>query len=105
MASCKKTAAEKPLLNFFTFDFAPEGHRDMEAREILEHTKCLSAKEKALVARCLLASLDARPGEEEEAVAQAWFSLAQERFDELMDGKAEPCSWKEIRNAITAQGE
>ena len=65
------------------------------AKEILKNAKALSPRDKALVARCLLASLDDPP---DESVEEAWLDLARERFDEIKSGKVEALSWETIKN-------
>lgn len=52
----------------------------MDVRQIIEGAKYLNAKEKAMVAHCLISSLETR---QDEGVDQAWAELAQKRFAEL----------------------
>ncbi len=65
----------------------------MDVKDIIESTKYLSAKERALIARCMISSLETR---QDNGVDQAWAELAQKRFAELISGKTKPVSWQEI---------
>jgi len=53
--------------------------------------------EKALIAHCLISSLDVQ---HHDNVDQAWAELAQKRFTELKSGKVEGISWNEIKKRI-----
>ena len=54
----------------------------------------LSIKEKALVAHCLIASLDTA---QDDDIDSAWADLAEKRFFELVSGKVKAISWDEIK--------
>ncbi len=69
----------------------------MNVREVIESAKYLNAKEKAMVAHCLISSLDTR---QDEGVDQAWSELAQKRFAELVSGEVEPVSWEVIKKKV-----
>jgi len=69
----------------------------MDVKQIIEGSKYLSAKERALVAHCLISSLETR---QEEGVDQAWAELAQKRYSELVSGKIEPVSWEDIKKEV-----
>lgn len=58
----------------------------MNVRQFIENVKYLNAKEKAMVAHCLISSLEIR---QDEGVGQAWAGLAQKRFAELASGEVE----------------
>ena len=69
----------------------------MNVQQAIESTKCLSIKEKATLARCLISSLETR---QDEDVEQAWGELAEKRFAELVSGKVKPVSWKDIKKKV-----
>jgi hypothetical protein len=63
----------------------------------MEEVKFLNADEKALVAHCLISSLETDP---DEAVDLAWAELAEKRYAELVSGKVAPVSWEDIKRRI-----
>ena len=69
----------------------------MDVRQIIEGAKYLNAKEKAMVAHCLISSLETR---QDEGVDQAWGELAQKRLAELVSGDVESVSWEEIKKKV-----
>ena len=69
----------------------------MDVKQIIEGSKYLSAKERALVAHCLISSLETR---QDEGVDQAWAELAQKRYSELVSGEIEPVSWEDIKKEV-----
>lgn len=69
----------------------------MNVQQVIESTRCLNAKEKATLAHCLISSLETR---QDEGVEQAWGELAEKRFAELITGKVDPVSWKELKNEV-----
>ena len=71
----------------------------MDINQIIESVKQMSAREKATIAHCLIASLETR---QDKGVDQAWAELARERFDELASGKVKPVSWEEIKKQATS---
>ena len=66
-------------------------------KQVIENIKKLSADEKALVAHCLISSLETR---QDENVEEAWADLAEKRYAELVSGSVKPVSWEEIKNEI-----
>ncbi len=66
-------------------------------REFIEKTKCLSSAERALIAHCLISSLDTR---QDEGVDQAWGELAERRYEEMISGKVAPVSWGDIKKEV-----
>ncbi len=66
-------------------------------KQVIETIGELSSDEKALLAHCLIASLEAAP---EDGVDDAWHSLAEKRFSELESGKVKGVSWQEIRKSV-----
>lgn len=69
----------------------------MNVKQAIESTKNLSAKEKAMLAHCLIFSLETR---QDDGVDQSWAELAQKRFTELVSGEVEAVSWKDIRKEV-----
>jgi hypothetical protein len=70
------------------------GGLTVNVRQIIEGTKYLNAKEKAMVARCLISSLETR---QDAGVDQAWAELAEKRFGELSSGEVESVTWEDIK--------
>jgi len=66
-------------------------------KQVIENIKKLSADEKALIAHCLISSLETR---QDENVEEAWADLAEKRYAELVSGSVKPVSWEEIKNEI-----
>ena len=66
-------------------------------KQVIENIIKLSADEKALVAHCLISSLETR---QDENVEEAWADLAEKRYAELVSGSVKPVSWEEIKNEI-----
>ena len=69
----------------------------MSIKQVIEKTKHLSPKERALVAHCLISSLETR---QDEGVDQAWADLAEKRYEELISGQVEPVSWEDIKKNV-----
>lgn len=66
-------------------------------KQVIENIENLSSDEKALVAHCLISSLDIK---HDDSVDQAWGELAQQRFTELESGVVKGVTWGEIKNKI-----
>ncbi len=66
-------------------------------KQVIENIEHLSSNEKALLAHCLISSLEAK---HDEDVDQAWGKLAEQRFYELESGAVKAVSWSEIRNKL-----
>ena len=64
-------------------------------KQVIENIKKLSADEKALIAHCLISSLETR---QDENVEEAWADLAEKRYAELVSGNVKPVSWEEMKN-------
>jgi len=60
--------------------------------------KELSANERALVAHCLIASLETQ---QDQGVDDAWAELATMRFLELESGAVKGMSWDELKKRVT----
>jgi len=69
----------------------------MSIKQVIEKSKHLNPKERALVAHCLISSLETR---QDEGVDQAWADLAKKRYEELISGKVEPVSWEDIKKDV-----
>ncbi|MDT8399175.1 MAG: addiction module protein [Pseudomonadales bacterium] len=68
-------------------------------KQLIESIRELSSDEKALLAHCLIASLEMAP---EDGVDEAWLALAEKRYFELESGVVKGVSWQEIK--ATVQG-
>ena len=66
-------------------------------KQVIENIKELSADEKALVAHCLISSLEAK---QDDDVEEAWAELAEKRFSELSSGDVKGVSWEDIKKDI-----
>lgn len=66
-------------------------------KQVIDDIKKLSADEKALVAHCLISSLETK---QDENVDEAWAELVEKRYAELVAGDVKPVSWKEIKKEI-----
>ncbi len=65
--------------------------------QVIENIKMLSSDEKALVAHCLILSLDEK---QDDDVEQAWAALADRRLAELTSGAVEGVTWDKIKQKI-----
>ena len=66
-------------------------------KQVIEKIENLSSDEKALVAHCLISSLEVK---HDDSVDQAWGELALQRFSELESGEVSGVSWNEIKRKI-----
>jgi putative addiction module component (TIGR02574 family) len=69
-------------------------------KQVVEGIKEHSANERALVAHCLIASLETG---QEEGVEEAWAELAERRYAELVSGNVEPVTWEEVKKEVKGQ--
>ena len=69
-------------------------------KQVIENIKDLSPDERALVAHCLISSLDKK---HDEGVDEAWAILSEERLMELKSGKVKGVSWGEIKREVTGK--
>ena len=69
-------------------------------KQVIENIEELSSGEKALVAHCLISSLETK---HDESVDNAWAELAEKRFSELESGVIKGVSWNEIKNEVKGQ--
>ena len=63
-------------------------------KQVIEGVKYLTPHERALVARCLIFSLET---EQDEDIDFAWAELAEKRYLELLSGTVKPVYWEEIK--------
>ncbi|EGW20193.1 addiction module protein [Methylobacter tundripaludum] len=66
----------------------------MNINQVLENAKQLNVDERALVAHCLISSLEIS---QDESVEQTWAELAELRYQELVSGKVASVSWDDIK--------
>ncbi len=66
-------------------------------KKAIEGVKYLTAHERALVARCLISSLET---EQDEEIDFAWAKLAEKRYTELISGTVKSVSWEEIKKVV-----
>ena len=66
-------------------------------KQVIENIEKLSSDEKALVAHCLISSLEVK---HDDSVDQAWGDLAHQRLLELKSGVVKGVSWSEIKDKI-----
>lgn len=71
-----------------------------KTKQAIECIRNLSAEERALLAHCLISSLESK---QDEDVDDAWASLAEKRFSELESGATKGISWQDIRREINGQ--
>ena len=71
-------------------------------KQVIENIRALSADERALVAHCLISSLESK---QDEGVDEAWAELAEKRYLELESGAVNGLSWEEVRNKVTKVSE
>ena len=69
-------------------------------KQVIENIEELTSGEKALVAHCLISSLEIK---HDESVDNAWAELAEKRFSELEAGAVKGVSWSEIKNEVTGK--
>ncbi len=68
-------------------------------KQVIQDIGELSSDEKALVAHCLISSLEVK---HDDSVDVAWGELAEKRLLELESGVVKGVSWDEIRNKVTS---
>ncbi len=69
-------------------------------KQVIEDIAGLSSDEKALVAHCLIASLESK---HDDGVDEAWKDLAEKRYLELKSVAEKGVSWQKIKNEIKGQ--
>ncbi len=68
-------------------------------KQVIQNIGDLSSDEKALVAHCLISSLETR---HDDSVDKTWGELANKRLLELESGAVKSISWKEIKKEVTS---
>lgn len=66
-------------------------------KQVLENIKGMSIQERAMLAHCLISSLDQS---QDEDVDDAWATIAEKRFNEIEAGEVAVLSWEQIKNGI-----
>ena len=69
-------------------------------KQAIENIRELSADEKALMAHCLISSLESK---QDDGVDEAWAKLAEERYLALESGAVKGVPWEEIKNVVKGQ--
>ncbi len=69
-------------------------------RQAIKSIGELSADEKALMAHCLISSLESK---QDENVDEAWAKLAEKRYLEIESGAVKGVAWEEIKNIVKEQ--
>ncbi|WP_038248066.1 addiction module protein [Ghiorsea bivora] len=69
-----------------------------QLKQVIQHIETLSSDEKALVAHCLISSLETK---HDDNVDNAWGELAQKRLAQLESGETQGVPWSEIKTNIT----
>ena len=69
----------------------------MNIRQAIETTKSLNSNDKALLAHCLISSLEST---QDEHIDNAWAELSEKRYDELVSGTVEAVSWESIKRSV-----
>ena len=68
-----------------------------QLKQVIQHIETLSSDEKALVAHCLISSLETK---HDDSVDSAWGELAQKRLAQLESGETQGVSWSDIKMNI-----
>ena len=66
-------------------------------KHIIENMRELSAEERALVAHCLISSLETI---QDEGVDETWADLAEKRFTDLESGVVNGIPWQDIKQGL-----
>ena len=66
-------------------------------KQVIESIKELSPGERALIAHCLISSLES---EQDQGVDGAWAALSEKRLSEIETGAVEGVSWQDIKNEV-----
>ena len=69
-------------------------------KQIIENIGDLTSDERALIAHCLISSLEIK---HDDSVEEAWWELAKKRLLELESGAVKGVSWSDIKNNIKEQ--
>ncbi len=66
-------------------------------KQVIENIGELTSNEKALIAHCLISSLELK---HDESVDESWGELAERRLFELESGTVKGVSWNEIKSEV-----
>jgi len=66
-------------------------------KQAIENIKEFSIIERALVAHCLISSLET---EQDQGVDGAWSALSEKRLSEFESGAVKGVSWQDIKNEV-----
>jgi len=66
-------------------------------QQTVENINALSSDEKALIAHCLISSLESS---QDDSAETEWGKLANKRYSELNSGSVEGLSWSEVKSII-----
>lgn len=69
----------------------------VKLEKVIEEAKALSANDRALLAHCLISSLDKT---RDNNVDAAWKSLVEQRLLELESGETRGVSWDDIKSKL-----
>ncbi|MBL4909300.1 MAG: addiction module protein [Alteromonadaceae bacterium] len=69
----------------------------MNLREAIETTRELNSNDKALLAHCLISSLELT---QDENIDNAWAELSEKRYTEMTSGSVEAVSWVNIKKSV-----
>lgn len=68
-------------------------------KQVIENIGGLSASERALVAHCLISSLESK---QDDGVDDAWVDLAESRLLQLESGEVQGITWEEIKQQVVS---
>ncbi len=66
-------------------------------KEVIASIKGLTPHERAMLAHCLISSLDEV---HDQGVDDAWADIAEQRFAQLLSGEVKALTWDEIKQGI-----
>lgn len=66
-------------------------------KQVIKEIKGLTAQERALVAHCLISSLE---NKHDDGVDEEWAELAEKRYKELETGAVQGVTWDDIKKEI-----
>lgn len=69
-------------------------------KQVIESIEELSFDERALVAHCLISSLESK---QDNGVDEAWRELVEKRYSELKSGAVKGVSWQKIKSEVKGQ--
>ncbi len=69
----------------------------VEFKHVIEEAKKLNAQERALVAHCLISSLETK---HDDRVDLEWAKLAEKRYNDLISKKVNTVTWEQIKKEV-----